>query len=177
MYDIILILDNKNWRNTMEIPKKEIIKKMFKSINGVGYIILFLVGLSFILSATINAYLDKKQSIEYKEAVATFYSSKPIETYNASENKFETEYEGIYKFVVNDQNYYASPLYTKGNTNFKKTLKIKYDPTNPNVYVIVNAYSEDYLIALVLWIILFICLRNGYDTEKKYIEYYATHRE
>ena len=38
----------------MDIQKKEIIKKMFKSIYGVGYIILFLVGLAFILSATIN---------------------------------------------------------------------------------------------------------------------------
>ena len=44
----------------MDIQKKEIIKKMFKSIYGVGYIILFLVGLAFILSATINIYLDKK---------------------------------------------------------------------------------------------------------------------
>ena len=159
----------------MDIQKKEIIKKMFKSIYGVGYIILFLVGLAFILSATINIYLDKKQSIEYKKVVATYHSYNKLESYDPIEEKHKTEYEGIYKFEANGQTYYVTPTNTKGSTDFKKTLKIKYDPTDPNVYVVVGAYYEDYLIALVIWAILFICLRNGYDTEKKYIEYYATH--
>ena len=64
----------------MDVQKKEIIKKMFKSIYGVGYIILFLVGLAFILSATINIHLDKKQSIEYKKVVATYHSYNKLES-------------------------------------------------------------------------------------------------
>ena len=144
----------------MDVQKKEIIKKMFKSIYGVGYIILFLVGLAFILSATINIYLDKKQSIEYKKVVATYHSYNKLESYDPIENKYKTEYEGIYKFEANGQTYYVTPTDTKGSADFKKTLKIKYDPTDPNVYVVVGAYYEDYLIALVIWAILFICLRN-----------------
>ena len=159
----------------MYIEKREIFKKMFKSIYGLGYIVLFLVGLAFFLSATINICLDKKQSIEYKNAVATIYSYNKIEGYDPIDDRYETEYEGIYKFEANGQTYYISPLDTKGSTNFKKTVKIKYDPTSPEVFVVVGAYYKDYILALVLWIILFICLRNGYDTEKKYIEYYATH--
>ena len=161
----------------MYIQKREIIKKMFKSIYGLGYLVLFLTGLAFFLSATINICLDKKQSIEYKNAVATIHSYNKIEGYDPIDERYETEYEGIYKFEANGQTYYITPEGTKGSTNFKKTLKIKYDPTDPNAFVVVGAYYKDYLLALVLWIILFICLRNGYDTEKKYIEYYATHQK
>ncbi len=99
----------------MDVQKKEIIKKMFKNIYGVGYIIPFLAGLAFILSATINIYLDKKQSIEYKKVVATYHSYNKLESYNPIEEKHKTEYEGIYKFEANGQTYYVTPTNTKGS--------------------------------------------------------------
>lgn len=159
----------------MNTSKKDIFMKTLKSLYGIGYLTLFLAGLAFFLAATINIAMDKKQSVEYKETVATFSRTRKIESYDASDDRYETEYEGIYKFEVNGQTYEASPTYTKGSTNFKKTLKIKYDPTDPGAYIVVGEHYTDYLIALVLWVILIICIRNGYITQKKLMEYYSTH--
>jgi len=161
----------------MNFSKKEIFLKTIKNIYGIGYLTLFLAGLAFILASLINMYLDNKQSIEYKKTTAKFHGYSKETEYDPIDERYETEYTGYYTFEVNGKTYKASPKYTQGDSDFKKTLKIKYDPTNPNVYIPEGSYYQNILVGLGIWVILIICLRNGYDTEKKALEYYATHRQ
>lgn len=156
--------------------RKEIIRRMMKSFYMILYITLFLLGLAFILAALINMHLDNKEAKGYIETTASFSGYSKDETYDLSNEKYVTEYTGHYSFEVNGQKYKTEAKEKRSNSDsFKKTIKVKYDPSNPNINIPEYAYYKDILIGLGVWVILFFFLRNGYITEKKAIEYYATH--
>lgn len=124
-----------------DILRRNISEKSIKNLNIVITVILafmlfpfFLVGLIF---SGVGTYLIISENIEarnYSQAEGTLVKYDNIHN-DDNGNEVCT---GIYEYDVNGVKYYGSPKKTSTRSSFKQTLTIRYNPDNPNEYVITS---------------------------------------
>lgn len=79
----------------------------------------------------------------------------------------------IYEYKVNDVTYNGSPNLLSSRSGFKQTITVKYNPDNPNEYVMDSGWSGLYIFgiiafigALVVFIVIKTIIRKAINSKK-----------
>lgn len=119
----------------------------------------FLVGLAFIGVSLYLNITDNNKSKNYLETEGKLISYEKCQYDNAG-------YElcnGVYEYTVNGVAYKGSPNLLSNRSGFKQTATVKYNPNNPNEYVM-NSGWNGLLIAGIIMVtvvvVIFIVVRN-----------------
>lgn len=161
----------------------EAFRRFVKLLYMYLYIGLFLAGAALILSAIIENHLDDQQSAEYRETTATYTGYSEEDYYDHLEKDYVMRYTSHYEFEVNGITYkingetfeQKSQTISLNPTNFDSTIKIKYDPSNPNKYLLEKKHYKLIILGLGVWIILAFVICKGHITDKKLREHNATY--
>lgn len=138
-------------------------KKKQKNTTNIILIIIFapwfILGLIFTGTGIFSNTLIDNQSKNYLETEGF------LEEYNnCQENDKGRELcNAIYKYIVNDNAYKGSPNTKKNRTDFERIIKIKYNPDNPNEYIISankNGATIAGIIILIVTSILLISVKQ-----------------
>lgn len=135
--------DNFLNENYYQRDVKNIDEETVKKAKGIiGTIILimwlspfFLLGLVFICVSLYSIITDNNKSKNYLETKAILID------YDNVENE-ENSYEAIYQYTVNNVSYEASPNKISSRSGFEHIVTIKYNPNNPEEYVVKNTWNS-----------------------------------
>ena len=112
----------------------------------------FLGGLTFIgasLSSSINDNNKSKNYLETKGKLVSYkncqYDDDGVELCN-----------GVYEYTVNGITYKGSPNLLSNRSRFKRTAIVKYDPNNPNEYVMNPGWYKFLIIGIIMTTIVVI---------------------
>lgn len=138
-------------------------KKVKHIINAILIFILapcFLVGLSFIGVSLYSNIVNNNKSKNYLET-----EGKLVDYENCQYDDNGDELcSGIYEYTVNGITYKASPKLLSNHSGFKQIAIVKYNPNNPNEYVM-NLGWNGLLIAGIIMVtivvIIFISVKNS----------------
>ena len=160
--------------NEQEKFQIEAFRRVVKRLYMYLYIGLFLAGAALILSAIISIHLDNQQSAEYRETTATYTHYTQEEYYDHLKNDYVTKYTSNYEFKVNGVTYKIKgetheelSREIRLNPSFDTTIKIKYDPANPNRYLLEKKHYVTIILGLGVWIILAFVILKDHITDKK----------
>lgn len=144
-----------------DILQRNINKKSIKNLNIVVTIILGFVLFPFFLTGLIfsgvSTYLIISENNEAKNYSQTEGTLVKYDNIHDDDNGDEV-CTGIYEYDVNGIKYYGSPKKISTRSSFKQTLTIRYNPNNPNEYVITSNWIgllTSGIIMIVITVVIF----------------------
>ena len=131
-------------------------KLFFKSNIIISAILIFMLapwfitGLAFFGVSTYSIINDNKKAQNYLETEGKLVS------YELRDSRIDEEYyEGVYEYKVNGVTYKGSPSSVKNNPEeFKQTLIVKYDPNNPEDYVMESGWNKLLIVGIIMIIVV-----------------------
>ena len=108
----------------------------------------FLCGLAFIgisLYSNITDYSKSKNYLETKGKLISYENCK----YDDDRGEL---CNGVYEYTVNGITYKASPNSLNNRSKFKQTATVKYNPDNPNEYVMNSGWNGLIIIAGIIMV-------------------------
>lgn len=106
--------------------------------------------ISFFGVSTYSIINDNRKSQNYLETEGKLVS------YELQDSMIDDEYyEGVYEYKVNGVTYKGSPSSVKSNPEeFKQTLTVKYDPNNPEEYVMEAGWNKLLIVGTIMIIVV-----------------------
>ena len=108
----------------------------------------FLIGLAFIgisLYSNITDYSKSKNYLETKGKLISYENCK----YDDDRGEL---CNGVYEYTVNGITYKGSPNLLSNRSRFKQTATVKYNPDNPNEYVMNSGWNGLIIIAGIIMV-------------------------
>lgn len=119
----------------------------------------FLVGLAFIGVSSYSSIADNSKSKNYLETEGKLISFENCQY----DDDGDELCNGVYEYTVNGVTYKGSPNLLSNRSGFKQTATVKYNPDNPNEYVM-NSGWNGLLIAGIIMVtvvvIIFIAVKK-----------------
>lgn len=120
----------------------------------------FLVGLAFIGVSSYSNITDNNKSKNYLETEGKLISYENCQY----DDDGDELCNGVYEYTVNDITYKSSPDLLSNRSGFKQTAIVKYNPNNPNEYVM-NSGWNGLLIAGIIMVtvvvVIFIAVKTS----------------
>ena len=109
--------------NNINFNKIEIkISKIHKTV------IFMFFGIIFLIVGLISNISEKEKSKDYIETTGILVDYELVDE--------DTGYKGIYKYTVDNNDYYISPSRITKKSDYKQTEVVRYDPKNPSEAII-----------------------------------------
>lgn len=120
----------------------------------------FLVGLAFIGVSSYSNITDNNKSKDYLET-----EGKLINYENCQYDDDGDELcNGVYEYTVNGVTYKGSPNLLSNRSEFKQTATIKYNPDNPNEYVMNSGWNRLLITGIIMVtvvVVIFIAVKTS----------------
>ena len=124
--------------------------KKSKHIKGVNLIFKlapwFLIGLAFIGISLYSSITDNSKSKNYLETEGKLISYENCQYDNDGD---ELCY-GVYEYTVNGVTYTGSPNMLSNRSGFEQTATVKYNPDNPNEYVMDSGWNVLLIVGIIM---------------------------
>ena len=119
----------------------------------------FLIGLFFIGVSSYSSITDNNKSKNYLET-----EGKLVSYENCQYDDGDELCSGVYEYTVNGVIYKGSPNLLSNCSGFKQTIIVKYNPNNPNEYVIDSGWNWLLIIGIIMVsvvVLIFISVKNS----------------
>lgn len=105
----------------------------------------FLIGLFFIGVSSYSSITDNNKSKNYLET-----EGKLVSYENCQYDDGNELCSGVYEYTVSGVNYKGSPNLLSNRSGFKQTIIVKYNPNNPNEYVIDSGWNWLLIVGIII---------------------------
>lgn len=105
----------------------------------------FLIGLTFIGVSSYSNITDNSKSKNYLETEGKLVSYENCQY----DDDGDELCDGIYEYTVNGVTYKGSPNLLSNRSGFKQTATVKYNPNNPNEYVMNSGWNSILIIGII----------------------------
>lgn len=120
----------------------------------------FLIGLAFIGVSSYSNITDYNKSKDYLET-----EGKLINYENCKYEDDGDEFcNGVYEYIVNGVTYKGSPNLLSNRSGFKRTATVKYNPNNPNEYVMNSGWNGLLITGIIMVtvvLVIFIVVKTS----------------
>ena len=120
----------------------------------------FLAGLAFIGVSSYSNITDNNKSRNYLETEGKLISYENCQY----DDDGDELCSGVYEYTVNGVTYKGSPNLLSNRSGFKQTATVKYNPDNPNEYVMYSGWNG-FLIAGIIMVtvvvVIFIAVKTS----------------
>lgn len=105
----------------------------------------FLIGLFFIGVSSYSSITDNNKSKNYLET-----EGKLVSYENCQYDDGNELCSGVYEYKVSGVTYKGSPNLLSNRSGFKQTIIVKYNPNNPNEYVIDSGWNWLLIVGIII---------------------------
>lgn len=105
----------------------------------------FLIGLFFIGVSSYSSITDNNKSKNYLET-----EGKLVSYENCQYDDGDELCSGVYEYTVSGVTYKGSPNLLSNRSGFKQTIIVKYNPNNPNEYVIDSGWNWLLIVGIII---------------------------
>lgn len=105
----------------------------------------FLIGLFFIGVSSYSSITDNNKSKNYLET-----EGKLVSYENCQYDDGNELCSGVYEYAVSGVTYKGSPNLFSNRSGFKQTIIVKYNPNNPNEYVIDSGWNWLLIVGIII---------------------------
>lgn len=119
----------------------------------------FLIGLFFIGVSSYSSITDNNKSKNYLET-----EGKLVSYENCQYDDGDELCSGVYEYTVSGVTYKGSPNLLSNCSGFKQTIIVKYNPNNPNEYVIDSGWNWLLIVGIIMVsvvVVIFISVKNS----------------
>lgn len=119
----------------------------------------FLIGLFFIGVSSYSSITDNNKSKNYLET-----EGKLVSYENCQYDDGDELCSGVYEYTVSGVTYKGSPNLLSNRSGFKQTIIVKYNPNNPNEYVIDSGWNWLLIVGIIIVsvvVVIFILVKNS----------------
>lgn len=119
----------------------------------------FLIGLFFIGVSSYSSITDNNKSKNYLET-----EGKLVSYENCQYDDGDELCSGVYEYTVSGVTYKGSPNLLSNRSGFKQTIIVKYNPNNPNEYVIDSGWNWLLIVGIIIVsvvVVIFISVKNS----------------
>lgn len=146
-----------------------------KKVKGITSVILifvlapwFLIGLFFIGVSSYSSITDNNKSKNYLET-----EGKLVSYENCQYDDGNELCSGVYEYTVSGVTYKGSPNLLSNRSGFKQTIIVKYNPNNPNEYVIDSGWNWLLIVGIIIVsvvVVIFISVKLSIKNSSKKVK-------
>ena len=146
-----------------------------KKVKGITSVILifvlapwFLIGLFFIGVSSYSSITDNNKSKNYLET-----EGKLVSYENCQYDDGNELCSGVYEYTVSGVTYKGSPNLLSNRSGFKQTIIVKYNPNNPNEYVIDSGWNWLLIVGIIMVtvvVVIFISVKLSIKNSSKKVK-------
>ena len=146
-----------------------------KKVKGITSVILifvlapwFLIGLFFIGVSSYSSITDNNKSKNYLET-----EGKLVSYENCQYDDGNELCSGVYEYTVSGVTYNGSPNLLSNRSGFKQTIIVKYNPNNPNEYVIDSGWNWLLIVGIIIVsvvVVIFISVKLSIKNSSKKVK-------
>lgn len=129
----------------MKLNNKKV-KLIFNIVLICMFVPWFIAGIAFIAVSSYSNISDNNKSKNYLETEGKISGYNNC-TYDDEEGEL---CNAIYEYVVNGITYKGSPNLSSNKSGFKETITVKYNPNNPNEYVMDSGWNNLLIFGILL---------------------------
>ncbi len=128
----------------------------------------FLIGLFFIGVSSYSSITDNNKSKNYLET-----EGKLVSYENCQYDDGNELCSGVYEYTVSGVTYKGSPNLLSNRSGFKQTIIVKYNPNNPNEYVIDSGWNWLLIVGIIIVsvvVVIFISVKLSIKNSSKKVK-------
>lgn len=128
----------------------------------------FLIGLFFIGVSSYSSITDNNKSKNYLET-----EGKLVSYENCQYDDGNELCSGVYEYAVSGVTYKGSPNLLSNRSGFKQTIIVKYNPNNPNEYVIDSGWNWLLIVGIIMVtvvVVIFISVKLSIKNSSKKVK-------
>lgn len=128
----------------------------------------FLIGLFFIGVSSYSSITDNNKSKNYLET-----EGKLVSYENCQYDDGDELCSGVYEYTVSGVTYKGSPNLLSNRSGFKQTIIVKYNPNNPNEYVIDSGWNWLLIVGIIIVsvvVVIFISVKLSIKNSSKKVK-------